>query len=306
MRTNVLFLFGAGASYGSLDCIPSVPPVGNGLFKELQAMGGVASTIKGALADQFRRDFEAGMDQFFRLRQIDVLSFLREMSLYFSKFEPGSANVYTKLIRSLDLSKYNVTLATTNYELLIEMAAGNLGMGVSYDNFAHYPITLNVLKLHGSINFLPDLGSIIVRGGHFIIEKAPQASVLGAPIKVARTIQEIRQFCQSDTPFAPAVAIYAPNKWVPICRTFIEQQQEYWKTAVYRASQIFVVGSGVHERDSHVWEPLARSFGYLTYVGPSADDFGRWAKDNNRSAADTNIISLPFAQALSTIEKQLS
>lgn len=301
---SVLFLFGAGASNGGLDCFPYPPPLGRGLFDELQKTGGIASTIGGKLADLFRHDFEAGMDEFLSQRQNDVLRFIREMSLYFVRFIAGSDNLYTKLLKSPHFAEHGVVFATTNYELLIESAANkNLGLGIKYDNRRPFSNNvLSVLKLHGSVNFLPDLwGNVFLNLN--IKGFNTKSTVLETPIKISSSIKEIQQFCQSESSFAPAVAMYASSKWLPIGRNFIEQQQEYWQIEVSGASHIFIIGAGVHERDSHVWEPLAKSSGSLTYVDPFPGEFIKWAKKNNR--ANVDIIALPFEHAISLIEKQL-
>jgi hypothetical protein len=81
---STVFLFGAGASYGSGDCSPNCPPVGPHLFPELQRWGGVASTVGDALRDKFDADFEEGMEEFFRTRPTDTTTFLREMAHYFA------------------------------------------------------------------------------------------------------------------------------------------------------------------------------------------------------------------------------
>ena len=91
---STVFLFGAGASYGSGECYPKNPPLGFQLFDELQGWGGVATTADENLRDTFKKDFEAGMAEFFRTRNTDITRFLREMADYFAQFEPGTKNYY--------------------------------------------------------------------------------------------------------------------------------------------------------------------------------------------------------------------
>lgn len=299
---NKLFLFGAGASYGSSICIPYRPPLGKDLFDELLNAGGIASTVKSKLKRQFRCDFEVGMEQFFEQKG-DIVRFIREMSLYFVQFQPGINNSYIKLITSLRSAKHDVIFATTNYELLIELSANIVGLGIRYDNFRPFSRdTLNLLKIHGSCNFLPDMGTNTIHVGR-IVMSSTAGSALKAPIKIANAIEEIKQFC-NESSFAPAVAMYAPSKWVPICNDFVEKQREYWQMEVFRASHIFVIGCGVHERDSHIWHPLAKSLGFLTYIDPHPDGFAKWVKSNNR--AMTEIIPCSFEEAIPLIEKRLS
>jgi protoporphyrinogen oxidase len=91
---STVFLFGAGASYGSGECYPKNPPLGPGLFAELQRWGGVAATVDEDLRRTFEGDFEKGMEHFFRTRNSDITPFLREMADYFAQFEPGPNNYY--------------------------------------------------------------------------------------------------------------------------------------------------------------------------------------------------------------------
>jgi hypothetical protein len=300
---SILFLFGSGASYGSLDCIPYPPPLATGLFDELQKAGGISSTIGGQLADLFQQDFEAGMDQFFQEHNEDVIGFLREMAHYFAQFQPGLKNQYTRLIKSLMSVNDKVIFSTTNYELLIEMAASHAGLGVRY----YCPLLptkdfLPVLKIHGSCNFLPAIG------GKLKDVKFKMASTKGtaieAPVRIADSLQQIIHFCETEDSAAPAIAMFAPSKWVPICRQFVEQQQKQWQDEVYRASNIFVIGAGVHERDTHIWMPLEKSLGFLTYVDPNPEQFLTWAKNRNRALVD--VIPLSFEDAIPLIERSIS
>jgi hypothetical protein len=77
-----LFLFGAGASFGSGPCAPSAPPLGSRLFDELRAAGGVASEVSEDLAESFRQDFEAGMDRFWSEHNVRTSELLRDMARY--------------------------------------------------------------------------------------------------------------------------------------------------------------------------------------------------------------------------------
>jgi hypothetical protein len=89
-----VFLFGAGASKGSLDCHPYSPPLGFELFPDLQKAGGVAATVEETLANIFiKENFEAGMAEFIETRNTDITALLREMSAYFVQFIPGENNL---------------------------------------------------------------------------------------------------------------------------------------------------------------------------------------------------------------------
>ncbi len=75
-----VFLFGAGASAFSGECIPTAPPLGKDLFLELKKLGGVASRIDGELAEVFC-DFEAGMAELRVRDDLQTIPFLNEMAV---------------------------------------------------------------------------------------------------------------------------------------------------------------------------------------------------------------------------------
>jgi hypothetical protein len=165
---STMFLFGAGASYGSGDCSPYCPPLERDLFPELQRWGGVASTVENPLREKFIVDFEKGMEEFYRHRNTDTTAFLREMAGYFAQFKPGPKNYYGKLARIVAQASGTVVLATTNYEMLIELALDGAGQGVAY---GRPPQSIRkgipLLKIHGSCNFLPDQERARIEGSSF-------------------------------------------------------------------------------------------------------------------------------------------
>lgn len=296
-----LFLFGAGASNGSLDCIPYCPPLGRQLFNKLQKAGGIARTIRGELADLFSQDFEKGMDVFFDKRNEDVTAFLREMAKYFAKFEPGPNNLYKKLISALSGSKDKLVFSTINYDLLIKIALNQAGFAISYSGLPvpknHFP----VIKIHGSCNFLPEVEPRQIRGVRFRVPK--RAGILDARVR-AVTPQEVIEFCHREDSIAPVIAMYGGSKWVPFCRRFVEEQQKYWQHEAYRAKRIFIIGAGVHERDTHIWEPLAKSTAWLGYIGDEWPKFYRWANDNKRERVD--FVAERFEDAIPVIASRMT
>ena len=290
---STLFLFGAGASHGSLDCTPYPPPLGCQLFNELQKAGGIARTICDELADMFQQDFEKGMDAFFNQRNQDVTTFLRDMAKYFAQFESGPNNLYKKLIDAVCGSKDESVFSTINYDLLIEIAVNRAGFAISYSGLPVKKNNFPVIKIHGSCNFLPKVQSEQIRGVRFKVPK--MGGILDAEVEAVKP-KEIIEFCEREDSIAPAIAMYDPSKFVPCCRRFVEQQQKCWQREVYRAKRIFIIGAGVHERDTHIWEPLAKSTAWLGYVGPKLDDFRSWANTNKRRRV--GVIAQTFEDAI--------
>ena len=295
-----LFLFGAGASFGSGPCSPLPPPLGGVLFDELRKAGGVAARVSEELAEVFRRDFEAGMDRFWTEHNTWTTELLRDMARFFAPFEPGDGNLYMALLGALGGTRKKAVFATTNYDLLIEHAIVRSGLLISYGGLPAAPRNIPVIKIHGSCNFLPDMGSGGIHGIGFDLSQAEGGSVLDAPIRVARSTREILEFCAKEDAIAPALAMYHPSKRVLYCRSFVKQQQAAFLSSLKSASRIYVIGLRVHTVDEHIWHPLASVNTPLFYVGREPDQFRVWAEQNNRKSAFS--IAASFAQALPTIE----
>ncbi len=293
-----VFLIGAGASYGSGECLPKNPPLGEKFFGEFKAMGGIAATVSPDLEKLFTEDFESAMDRFFEERNTDVTQFLREMAEYFCQFEPLDNNHYCDLLSILGGDKKKATFVTTNYDLLIERAAMLQGLLVSYSGLPVPHGNIPVIKMHGSCNFLPDLSGGSIRGVKFDISGSNGGSILNTGVKLARSTQEILKFCKNEDSLAPALAMYSPDKRVLFCKSFIEEQQKSWREAVKKATKIYVIGLKVHPVDDHIWGVLLGSSAPLYYVGGEPDEIKSWAFENKREKvyhiADKFDESLPI------------
>lgn len=294
-----LFLFGAGASYGCGPCSPLNPPLGNALFDELRKAGGAASRVSEELAALFRQDFEAGMDKFWEQHNTWTTELLRDMARYFSQFEPSDGNLYEALIRALGGTRKKAVFATTNYDLLIELAISRSGLLISYGGLPTAPRNIPVIKIHGSCNFLPDMGSGSISGISFDLSNSEGGAILDAPIKVATSTREILDFCHSESSVGPALAMYHPSKRVLYCRSFVQHQQAIFLESACAASRIYIIGLRVHTIDEHIWQPLASSQARLFYIGREPEEFQAWARQSNRKSA--YAIGTSFSEALPII-----
>ncbi len=299
-----VFLIGAGASFGSGPCTPENPPLGTYFFEEFKEMGGVATTVDDELAELFKIDFEKAMDEFFEKRNADVTPFLRDMAKYFCQFEPLEGNLYGELIKILGRGKKKATFVTTNYDLLIELSAMQQGMLISYSGLPAPKNNLPVLKIHGSCNFLPDMGGASIRGISFDISASKGGSILEAGIKFAGSAREILNFCEEEDAIAPALAMYSPDKRVLYCKSFVDQQQEAWRNEVSKAKRIYIIGLKVHAVDDHIWDVLADSKCKKFYVGGEPEEFNEWAK--NTGAKNCHTIAARFEEALPVIARHLN
>ncbi len=294
-----LFVFGAGASAFSGPCLPMAPPFGNDLFDELVKRGGVASTVDADLVDAFRQNFEAGMTLFRQRRGFDVTTFLLEMADYFARFEPDAANLYVELLNGMSDSKRKFSIATLNYDLLIELAATRIGRTVSNTLATPNRRDVIVLKPHGSCNFLPDLAPRQLYNIQVdISDITMRAAILDAPVRVANPA-EVIEFCARENSMAPAIALYEKGKDTLFCPSFIRKQQAEFKSSIDRAHRIFIIGVRVNEEDEHIWKPIATADAWLYYVGPDASDFFSWARKRRRRR--TNHFARSFEEAVPKI-----
>lgn len=296
-----VFLFGAGASFGSGNCSPEPPPLGNGdngLFKKLQKRGGFAATVSKTLADLFIDNFEAGMAELYSSSERDTYALMREMSLYFSEFEPLEENYYRELIQFIASTNHQVVFATTNYDLLIEISVCQLGFKVIYHALPVPKNNFSVLKIHGSCNFLPDIPNIKITGAYY----KNVGTIIDAPVRIAQA-SEVSKFCSEEDSIAPAIAMYVKGKAVKFCPKYVIRHQKFWEESVFKAKRIFVIGLRVNPEDAHIWQVLASSKAQLLYVGFEQEDFENWTKQNRRKNA--HWIAKTFQEALPKIKNHL-
>ena len=168
----------------------------------------MAARVSQDLADLFRNDFEAGMDQFWRVHNTWTTELLRDMARFFAEFEPAEGNLYMALIAAIGGTRKKAVFATTNYDLLIEHAVVQSGLLISYSGLPASPKSTPVLKIHGSCNFLPDMETSKISGISFDLSQAGSgATILSAPIRVTHSKQEILNFCENEDAIGPALAM---------------------------------------------------------------------------------------------------
>jgi hypothetical protein len=297
---NVVLVLGAGASYGSGECDPKPPPLGKDLFQELNALGGVASLIASPLRDEFEKDFEQGMASL-REDNHGTVELLREMATYFVRFKLGTRNVYRQLATAIQKSPHVVTLVTTNYDLLLDEAICAGGSSIDYLTRPTAPNCITLLKIHGSVNFVPDLGGITIDGMTY--GGSNTDTMIASGTKFLLSGDEILEFMSRQF-VAPSIAVYAPGKAVPFAPKFVKEVQEHWRQAVTAADTIFVIGLRVLPADGHIWDTLAAASGLVTYVGGEPAEFLAWADAVHKKSVEI-LGPRKFADAMPSIEARL-
>jgi hypothetical protein len=286
---SIVILIGAGASYGSEKCIPCNPPLGNGtngLFASLikhNPQGVFAEIHKNtpSLSKIFIDNFEQGMQCFDTAAEKHNGDHLREMSLFFLNFKPQKENLYIKFLLKLKNKLPSTTFVTTNYDMLLELSAAHIGFNnIHYGKQNGQKDTINILKIHGSPNFLPMVGetkfiNLDFGNGNVYVE---------APIK-PMTIEEAMHFCQINDSLAPAIAMYHPEKLIRYGREYVIEQQQMWRSAITEASKCIVIGLKLNQEDQHIWKPLAESKCNIFYLWYGQEDkqlICEWKKSINK------------------------
>lgn len=297
---NVMFIFGAGASYGSGDVWPEPPPVGQRLFSELQKIpNSVAAGLEPDLAQLFSEKFEDGMAAFAKRCESNVGTFQGELAKYLLRFRPGGRNAYRTLLNLVLQYGVKPIFVTTNYDLILDRVILSSGLGLWYGPVPTEAHGVPLLKVHGSCNFLPHSPGWDIQAVHF--ENCD--THFEGPIRAARSAKEVMQFVAKNTVLAPVLAIYAASKHVYQCPRAIRHLQDSYKRHIETVDRVYVIGLRVNPLDTHIWSPLADSDVPLSWVGFEGDEFQAWVEKTGRTNA--KWIGRQFDAALPFIAQDL-
>jgi hypothetical protein len=279
-RPSIVFLFGAGASYGAQGIEPFPPPLGGGLYGELKRE--FPETWGALHDDEVERfgpegtQFEAGMKMLWEKWDERAWKALIDVGVYFSRFRPprDQSDCYSRLIialRALGFVDF-VRVATLNYECLLEVASSRVGVGLNYSGRPN-PGALAIAKPHGSCNFLADVNFKNVT----LIGSPEMQNLLLAPLQILDP-DEIEPTYRSEYSVPPAMSLYAVGKHTPIDGGLVAEMREDWRRWVAEASLIVVIGAQPYFRDDHIWNPIVSSPVDVWYIGGGERnaDFGRF------------------------------
>lgn len=298
---SVVVLFGAGASHGAGGVLPTAPPLGAGLYRELASVfpttwGDFSSSLKG----QFRADFEEGMGALWKSRSLRIPLLMQQMAIFFARYNLSSQRIdaYSKLVDDVKHSGNLLRFSSLNYDCLFEIALSMAGRTVNY--FADAPVSdsdIIIWKLHGSCNFLPRGGVTATRGIGFSPGLAFETGIQSVCPK------EVTTYCMGNTALYPAMAVYAYGKPVQIAPKSIKQIQKSWTTAIESASNVAVIGAKPHPLDKHIWSPLAATKARLLFVGDE-NAFLAWQSEY-RTNGDSTYLGGRFESCIEAIAENL-
>jgi hypothetical protein len=276
-----VFLLGAGASHGSQDASPSLPPLGTELYDRLIERPAFQKLLPAEFVPD-RKSFEATLSKLWDEHADRMIPVLCEVALYFAEFRPGPGNLYAELGRRIRNRASQTVLASLNVEMLLEMSL--FGSGVP----CHYEGTLPargamILKPHGSANFLPTLAGTSVSDGS--LRRAAERSGLECcnAIQIVNDPGQIQGYIRT-TGLAPMVAAYMPSKPIPFCNAVIRDFWATWQRVAGTARTLTIIGVDLDGAGPHIWDPLLALRGSITYVGVDPDARDKLSKRAPRSA----------------------
>lgn len=215
-----IIIFGAGASFGSGEVNPRVPPMGNDLFSALQHLYPPTwGQITGGLASSFRSDFEKGMQELADTNSHAMPPLQRAMAAFFFNFSIGADNLYLEIAERVLDTSWDGAFATLNYERLLEMALGQRGLVPFVGTSQGQSNSVEICMPHGCCHIFCEG----VSGGASGISMGLGVTTTGTPV----VISDPGQFNQriSQDAFPPTMSYFMPSKATTTCVNFIEQQR---------------------------------------------------------------------------------
>ncbi|MFH4963671.1 hypothetical protein V8G69_01590 [Gaetbulibacter sp. M235] len=278
-----IILFGAGASFGSDTS--DVPPLTPLLFEKLANFNPHGwGALPNEYRTSFKEDFEQGMIKVANERPHDLPILQRAMAAFFFDFQPKNTNLYYRFAQELKKSPKKVSLATLNYERLLEIsfnAAGhNLMIGIPNPN------EIELILPHGCCHLFCES----VRGMAGAVSFAGMNVQVNGEIKIISNPQDFNQRINNDA-FPPVMSYFEPSKRATAGQNFLEEQRARYNELIQKAETITVIGVKIREHDTHIWDPIKNSNAKFVYCSGSIelDDYNEWTL-RNRGAKDNVFI----------------
>jgi hypothetical protein len=301
IEPKIVFMFGAGASYGS-GGLYRKPPLGGDLFDVLVK---VYSSTWGSLVSKygalFHENFEQGMEKCLRDSTVDHTRLLIDMANYFSKYRIAKPreNLYVQLFTRYkkEIESGDILVSTINYECLIEFAFRVAHIEGKYWDPGKGAY---ILKLHGSCNFFFNFEAWPETGRQHV--KIPLDSLANG------TLCNIPPWdvpdCLEATGLIPAMSEYAPGKPTNTGPQTINQIRKLYSDAVLSSRKVIIVGARPDTQDDHLWRPIKGMEGGSAFVcGRPEFDRASWT-DKSEYLGDHFDTS--YSSILNVVDKALS
>lgn len=271
-----VFLFGAGASFGSGQVDPCPPPLGGDLYAALKRIFPVTwGSFDSSLQSKFTNNFENGMAELIEKNSHAIAPLMQQMAIFFSRFglTANNSNLYKSLFKKLKSKSLikDTIISSLNYECLCEIAASLEGITVDYFGKSEND-NAKIWKIHGSCNFKLQ-GLQATRGISFT-----HGISFGGGIEFINPADVLKTY-KGNTALYPSMCLYAKDKPLAIAPGVIKTFQEEWAEKVRTAEKLFVIGVRPIAEDKHIWQPIADSTGSLFFSG-NKTEFDTWTSAN--------------------------
>lgn len=281
-----LFIFGAGASYGSDTS--DTPVLGNKLFHKLQSVFPESwGILSNEIEKAFTEDFEKGMVYLSKKYSHLLPPLQRAMAVYFFEIKLYSTNLYLELMPRVKSNIEDISFVTFNYERLLETAINHSGMAPCCGGKPRNENEIEVCYPHGCCHFFNK--SIKATGAANIIIKGPGIHTSGKVEAIMKPDEFYNRI--SNDPFPPIMSYFEPNKDTLSGINFINTQRQRYEQLVINAEFIAIIGLKLRESDIHIWQPIAETKADILYCsGKNAgEEYKYWSKRNRRNKDDIII-----------------
>jgi hypothetical protein len=321
-----IFLFGAGASFGSdgshMYKQGLLPPLGNDLYPHLRDAPELKywKDIPPEVLEMFlTRPFEEAMSALDKCEGGATKALWRdiELSLFFSRYRPADSNLYwklaSKIAKRLKTMGWSGAAITLNYERLLEesfirnMIFTTVKGVTFYDD--HLPRLqdgqlFEICYPHGACQFFFPQTWFAGEGDIVFGDTASIQANVGTKHLLKRT--NIPKACELRQ--IPLICRYHPTKRASVNNYFITTQKERSQELIANATIVTIVGvQCFYQTDTHLWEPLAKTHARIVYVEPGLsgqEQFKTWALGcGKQEGQDFIIIPKTFKDSFDTILK---
>ena len=311
MLSKKLIIFGAGASFGSED---NMPPLGKSLFDELVKLSPNGwGQIDKEMALALQNNFEDGMKKLLEKCPEILSKAQKSMADFFFRFVPTEKNLYVKLAKRIKKCQWNGSIATLNYDRLLQISLSRAGLKQKF-NHGTFP-EIQVCYPHGCCNFFCegiistdrikisgneiDFGDgrkIVARedgtiGTHNgpLIHYGEEGLTTDGEIKIVESLR--RFYKELNSPFPPIMSYFIPTKHTTSCKNFIDGEREKFAKLVESADDIVIIGIKIRELDEHIWDPLSKTSSKITYcAGSESKNYSTWAQQNRPDSNNDQIL----------------
>lgn len=274
---SLLFIFGAGASFGSDN--QKTPPLTIKLYSSLVDFDKNKCTfpnktgwsnIPEELISLFEYDFEKGMENYINRYPGKITPLKRQMGLFFFNFTYNKdTNLYVKLVKRLKMHK--PSFITLNYDKLLPSALHENGFRISIQPFIQVHQGTELCFPHGNCTFFCEGAFKSVPGTIF-----KNVRTSGRLKIISEGAEYYKRIMTDEQP--PVISYLEPNKMSPFGYNIIESQRSRYRTLIESASVIVIIGLKLREYENHIWKPIKESKADLIYCSgkKSGKIFDEW------------------------------